>query len=79
MNTLRCTLTVLLFVLSTLAGCSTDEICDEACRIWEDRCSYGDYTYSICFDDCKWEGDWSDFYLDCIRDASTCGQVESCG
>jgi hypothetical protein len=78
MATPRRTLMVLLFVLSTLVGCSTDEICDEACRIWDDRCGYSDYTYAICFDDCKWEADWTSFYVDCIRGASSCGQVEDC-
>ena len=79
MTTPRHMLASLLLLMATLTGCSTDEICDQACLIWEDECGYSDYTYPTCFDDCKWEGDWSDLYLDCLKSANSCSQVESCG
>lgn len=73
-------LAVLLLTLGALGAtsCSTDEICSKACRAWEDKCGYSDYTYDICFRDCKDEGDWSQGYADCCARAGTCWAVEDC-
>ena len=60
-------------------GCgSIDNRCDRACAVWETECGYTDYTYDICFADCKADGDWGPIYVSCLEDANDCGDVELC-
>jgi hypothetical protein len=71
-------LTCTLLLTLSAAGCSTDAICTEACNAWESKCSYSDYDFDVCFDDCKFEADWSQTYADCVTAAGNCGIVEDC-
>jgi hypothetical protein len=71
------------FVAASIGACakSTDDLCDEACEIWD---SCGDpnwYPYDECYDECKAEGNWSKAYLKCLQtfDDSCQSLEESCG
>lgn len=57
------TITCLLALTITVAGCSTDAICERACDAWE-----GCWGYDECWDDCKADGDWDSGYADCCED-----------
>lgn len=67
---------VSLVALVLVGACSTDEICDEACAIW-DNCeqvegNFVNYSYEECYADCKAEGDWTRSYIRCLREQYTC-------
>ncbi|MEM1025194.1 MAG: hypothetical protein AAGD10_02600 [Myxococcota bacterium] len=68
--------------LSSCGGeASTPELCDEACRQW-DNCEGQEnwYSYEICRPDCESEGDWDEGYVDCLRNQRTCFEMEAqCG
>ncbi|MCB9650516.1 MAG: hypothetical protein H6730_28590 [Deltaproteobacteria bacterium] len=69
-----------LLALLGVFGCgesSSPELCDEACQLW-DACVGADdwYTYEVCIVDCRAEGDWRNSYVDCLREHSTCTDME---
>ena len=61
--------------LVALAGCSTDEICTDACAIFSE-CN--EWSRAPCFDSCKAQGDWSDAYLDCLEDHRDDCNLDDC-
>ena len=79
--------TTLLLVASCLVmSCqrSSDDLCDEACSIW-DSCEQVEgntvnYPYDTCFEECKDEGDWGRSYVNCLEDQDTCPELgNQCG
>jgi hypothetical protein len=58
-------------------GCdsgSTDDVCNEACNIWQTECTW---DFQTCFAQCKSEDDWGGVYLDCLRNADSCTEIET--
>jgi hypothetical protein len=53
---------------------STDAVCNEACNIWQAECTW---DFQTCFAQCKSEGDWGGIYLDCLRNADNCTEIET--
>lgn len=74
------------FLLFTGAvGCaSTDALCDAACEEWRTctqvKGNTVNYPYETCFAECKEEGDWGPFYLNCLESYDRCPELgNQCG
>jgi hypothetical protein len=82
--TITTALVAALGAVQLTASCSTDDICDEACEIW-DSCTQVEgntvnYPYDECHAECKDDGDWSRAYVRCLRKQSNCPQLgNNCG
>jgi hypothetical protein len=71
--------TVIMGVIAcfVLCGCQeTTKYCDDACTIWEEQECWG---YDLCMEDCREEKDWDKPYLDCLKRADGCPELEACG
>jgi len=77
-NRFRLSIVLGVIALFVSIGCSsesTPEVCNEVCNLFADDQCWG---FDLCVDECLSEGDWGGIYLDCVRNADGCAELEAC-